>query len=185
MSVEILDLEGLRARVRAGESLDYTLFYGHTEQGPSVTAACFSQWYPARFELGGIGYESAEQYMMAGKARLFDDPEVLAAILGTPDPGLAKGLGRKVRGFEGPVWNATRLEIVVAGNVAKFGQNPACKRVLMATGDAVLVEAAPRDRIWGIGMGRDNPDAHSPLAWRGQNLLGFALMAARSILADL
>lgn len=65
-------------------------------------------------------------------------------------------------------------------SVAKFSQNPAMGEFLLRTGERVLVEASPRDRIWGIGMGAANPDAEQPRKWRGQNLLGFALMAARA-----
>lgn len=172
-------VEALRERVREGASFEYVLFYGHTEKGDRVSRACFSQWYPIDFEVDGVRYASAEHYMMAGKARLFEDPEMLAAILDAPGPDEAKRLGRRVRGFDQAAWAAARFDIVVAGNVAKFGQNPALREVLLATGDAVLVEAAPRDRIWGIGMGRNNPNATDPLRWRGSNLLGFALMAAR------
>ena len=72
------------------------------------------------------------------------------------------------------------MDIVVAGNLAKFEQNVALERYLLGTGDAVLVEASPRDRIWGIGMGASNPDAQNPERWRGGNLLGFALMEVRA-----
>lgn len=53
------------------------------------------------------------------------------------------------------------------------------KAFLLATGDTILAEAAPRDRIWGIGMGKNNPLAQDPANWKGKNLLGFALMEAR------
>jgi ribA/ribD-fused uncharacterized protein len=43
----------------------------------------------------------------------------------------------------------------------------------------VLVEASPRDRIWGIGMSAGHRDASRPSRWRGLNLLGFALMNVR------
>ena len=43
----------------------------------------------------------------------------------------------------------------------------------------IIVEASPRDRIWGIGMGAKNENATNPTAWRGRNLLGFALMKVR------
>jgi predicted NAD-dependent protein-ADP-ribosyltransferase YbiA (DUF1768 family) len=41
------------------------------------------------------------------------------------------------------------------------------------------VEASPRDRVWGIGMGASHSDATRPSRWRGTNLLGFALMNVR------
>lgn len=44
---------------------------------------------------------------------------------------------------------------------------------------SVLVETAPRDTIWGIGLGEKNERARDPSRWRGQNLLGFALMKVR------
>lgn len=174
-----MNLATLRAAVERGDAFDYVLFYGHAYHEP-IGTECFSQWYPALFTVDGRTYGTAEHYMMAEKARLFGDDEMRAAILAAPTPAAAKALGRQVRGFTDEAWTAHRSAFVVAGNVAKFDQNPDLARVLLATGDAVLVEAAPRDRIWGIGMGASNPDARDPRKWRGQNLLGFALMEARS-----
>jgi len=81
-----------------------------------------------------------------------------------------------------PRWSAARFELVVAGNIAKFGQNQPLRDYLLSSGDAILVEAAPRDRFWGIGLGRDHPALHDPLRWRGRNLLGFALVTVRAVL---
>ena len=71
---------------------------------------------------------------------------------------------------------------MVAGSVAKFGSDPALLDYLAGTRERVLVEAAPVDQIWGIGLGRDNEKARDPRTWRGRNLLGFALVRARAIL---
>lgn len=180
-----MDLATLRRRVEAGETFEYVLFWGHTPRSDgSVGKECFSQWYIASFTVDDVTYPSAEHYMMAGKARLFGDDEMLAQIIDAPAPAAAKQLGRQVRNFDDARWKAACFAIVVAGNVAKFGQNPALARVLLDTGDRVLVEAAPRDRIWGIGMGANNPAARDPRAWRGSNLLGFALMEARDQLTQ-
>lgn len=163
------------------ESLpDMLLFWGHRPRPDGiVTATCLSQWYAAPFTVDGVRYATAEHFMMAGKARLFGDAEMLAEILAAPDPGKAKSLGRKVSGFDGARWEAARFDLVVAGNLAKFEQNPALRSFLMSTGERVLVEASPYDRIWGIGLSASDPRATDPREWLGENLLGFALMQVR------
>ncbi|MFM7927100.1 MAG: NADAR family protein, partial [Pirellula sp.] len=88
-------------------------------------------------------------------------------------------LGRKVRGFKDEVWVANARRIVTEGNIAKFSQNEGLKSFLLATGTKVLVEASPYDRIWGIGLGAEDPKAKHPTTWQGENLLGFALMDVR------
>jgi len=120
--------------------------------------------------------------MMAEKARLFGDEAVLAQILGSASPKRHKALGRKVRHFEDRVWKAKALDIVVAGNLAKFAQNPDMKTVLLATGEKTLVEASPRDNLWGIGLRADDGRVYDPSQWRGKNLLGQALMTVRDML---
>lgn len=114
------------------------------------------------------------------KARLFGDEYHLDLILAAATPGEAKKLGRHVQGFQDDAWNQHRLDIVARGSVAKFNSNESMRDYLIGTGDRVLVEASPLDRIWGIGMGKNNPSAERPSQWRGKNLLGFALMQARA-----
>ena len=116
--------------------------------------------------------------MMAEKARLFDG-SATDAILTASNPGEAKKLGRQIRNFDQAIWEAHRFEIVVRGNLAKFSQHGSLKQYLLGTGDRVLVEASPRDRIWGIGLSASDPAAPNPYDWKGLNLLGFALMAVR------
>jgi len=170
--------------IEGGLTPRYAFFWGHTPREAAVVdRACFSQWYPRAFEVAGVRYPSAEHWMMAQKARCFDDAEALARILESPSPADAKALGRTVRNFDDAVWASKRFETVVTGNVAKFSEHPELKAVLIATGEDVLVEAAPRDLVWGIGLGAANPRAVDPRAWRGLNLLGFALMQVRARLA--
>ena len=142
-----------------------------------------SQWWEAAFSEDGKVFGSAEHYMMAHKAWLFGDAETAARILAAAHPGEAKALGRKVRGFGEAVWAAHRFEIVVRGNIAKFGQNSELRDFLLSTRDRVLVEASPRDPVWGIGLAASDERAASPATWRGLNLLGFALMTALDALA--
>jgi hypothetical protein len=142
----------------------------------------FSQFWPCRFSVAGEGYRWAEQWMMAGKARLFGDAEVRRRILAATTARDCKRLGRGVRGFDEQRWEACRFAIVVAGNVAKFGQDPALREYLLTTGDELLVEAASADPVWGIGLDAGQPEAQDPTRWRGLNLLGFALVHARAVL---
>lgn len=161
------------------------MFWGHTpSRDGRVGRECFSQWWPVRFTVDGAGYASAEHFMMAAKARLFGDEAIVPEILAASHPAEAKALGRKVRGFDNDVWEKHRFGLVVEGNVAKFGQHPELRDYLLGTGDRVLVEASPRDRIWGIGLGAKNERAADPGQWRGLNLLGFALMETRHRLAE-
>jgi ribA/ribD-fused uncharacterized protein len=181
---EIRDRQTLQAFVAKGGRAKYVFFWGHQpEKDGSIGKGCLSQWWSAPFEVDGARYSSAEHYMMAEKARLFADQTTRERILAAASPGSVKALGRLVQGFVEDRWVHARFDIVVAGNVAKFGQNEDLRRFLLATRKRVLVEASPKDRIWGIGMGVDNEKATNPELWRGQNLLGFALMAAREILS--
>ena len=50
---------------------------------------------------------------------------------------------------------------------------------LLATGDAIIGEANPRDKYWGIGTSADTADAKNPAKWKGQNQLGKILMKLR------
>lgn len=178
-----LEVHALRAAVSAGAEYTYRFFWGHTPRPDGrLSDAVFSQWWMARFEVDGQAYDNAEQFMMAGKARLFGDDAALADVLATAHPAACKAIGRRVAGFDESAWAAARFDLVTRGNVAKFGQDPALRAYLLGTGDEVLVEASPMDRIWGIGLGASEPRARDPRTWRGRNLLGFALVRARAVL---
>lgn len=178
------NLSDLQARVASGQRFDYLPFWGHRQRADGVvTASCFSQWYPARFEIDGVAYPTAEHFMMAEKARLFDDADVLRKVLAAPTPNDAKSLGRRVAGYDDARWAARRFDAVVEGNRAKFTQSDELRAFLLGTGAAVLVEASPVDTIWGIGMAADDRRVGDPAQWQGLNLLGFALMVVRDRLA--
>jgi ribA/ribD-fused uncharacterized protein len=169
----------LRARFNAGERLKFLFFWGHQPGKSGLAASCFSQWYAAPFMVDGERYPTAEHFMMAEKAALFGDEDTRAEVLRAPNPGAAKALGRKVRGFDEAAWVRQRFSIVVRATEAKFAQNPELGGFLQQTGPKVLVEASPVDRIWGIGLAADDEKVNDPNLWRGLNLLGFALMRVR------
>jgi ribA/ribD-fused uncharacterized protein len=166
--------------IQAGVQPKYLAFWGHQPPpGGGVGKGCFSQWWPSAFTVDGETYASAEHYMMAAKALLFGDAETADRIRAAPHPRTAKDLGRQVRGFGEQRWADHRFDLVVTGNLAKFGQHRELRDFLVGTGSRVLVEASPYDRIWGIGLSADHEHSTSPEHWRGLNLLGFALMEVR------
>lgn len=179
-SIQIRDKLSLINHINHGNPVKYLFFWGHQpRQDGSIDKSCFSQWFEASFQLNGIDYPTAEHYMMAEKARLFNDHEIRDRILLSQHPGEAKKLGRLVKGFNNELWEENRFEIVIQGNIAKFSQNQTLKSYLLGTHKRILVEASPRDQIWGIGLTGDDPRAANPYQWQGLNLLGFALMEVR------
>ena len=141
--------------VQRGAQPEYVFFWGHTQKTPGmIDESCLSNWFPAMAALNDAEYPTTEHYMMAEKARLFGDEKMRGLILRAESPAAAKGLGRKVAGFDENVWKNHRFEIVVTGNEGKFLQNEKLGEFLMSTGSRVLVEASPRDHIWGIGLGK-------------------------------
>ncbi|MBR2742161.1 MAG: TIGR02452 family protein [Clostridia bacterium] len=140
---------------------------------------CFSNWYARGFTVDGISYLHVEQYMMAGKARLCGDEERLSAVLRAKSPSECKRLGRSVTPFDAEAWDKAKYDIVKTGARAKFAQNADLKAVLMSTGDALIAEASPKDKIWGIGIGAAEAAERAPSDWPGENLLGKVLMELR------
>ncbi|MGW1885284.1 NADAR family protein [Streptomyces sp. NPDC001970] len=180
MGITSITAEALVERIRGGGRVKYLHFWGHApRRDGTIGASCLSQWWPAPFTVDGVEYATAEHWMMAGKARLFGDADAERTAVAAANPALAKKTGRLVRGFSGEIWERERFGIVTEGNVHKFAQHADLREFLLSTGDRVLVEASPLDRIWGIGLAADDERAHDPAQWRGLNLLGFALMEAR------
>jgi ribA/ribD-fused uncharacterized protein len=168
-----------------GSRPEFLLFWGHIPaKDGSVTKACFSQWWTAPFVIDGLTYPTAEHFMMASKARLFGDDAAFKRVLNATSPKQAKVIGRGVQGFDDELWTQERCQLVIAGNLAKFSQHPPLWDFLLSTGEKVLVEASPYDRIWGIGLSADDERAGKPEQWRGLNLLGFALMEVRERLKN-
>ena len=89
--------------------------------------------------------------------------------------------------------------------IQKFERAAGLRGILLGTGDRLIAEASPTDRIWGIGkcscsilcvsfpseaskklllsgMRESDPATARPADWRGSNILGWALMEARVVL---
>lgn len=160
------------------ENDDYVFFWG----GP------FSNWYKSKYKLTVdeyiIEFNCSEQQYMAAKALCFGDVESYNKIMESNDPRVQKAIGQKVKNYEDSVWDAVRYESMLLAVHLKFSQNKHLQKILLDTGSKILCEASPFDIVWGIGMGTDHPDILDQSKWKGQNLLGKALMEVRDLLRD-
>ena len=177
------NIKNLKAEQAQGIKRNFLFFWGHKPaKDGRITQTCLSQWWEQPFVVDDITYPTAEHWMMAGKAKVFKDEEMLAKILASGHPHQAKKLGRQVRNFDYKIWKEHRYSVVLEGNLHKFRQQEDLKNYLINTKDSIMVEASPFDKTWGIGMAKDNPKAQNMDTWNGLNLLGFILMEVRDLL---
>jgi len=127
-------------------------------------------------------WDNVEQYMMWKKAQHFGDQEIATKLRTEPmHPAEAKKLGRQVKGFNDTEWAKVRYDVVFKANLEKFKRNSKLAVSLIATGNKLIVEASPYDRIWGTGFDERETLKHSYDEW-GQNLLGKVLVDVRDYL---
>ena len=179
------NLEWLIDNFEKGKRIKFLFFWGHQKsKSGELISSCFSQWWTSPFIVENVRYNTAEHWMMAQKALLFNDREIYEKIIVAKSPAEAKALGRQVSNFNEATWNSKRFDIVVKGSLAKFTQHKDLKDFLLNTKEKILVEASPVDRIWGIGLTAESEKAENPKRWNGLNLLGFALMEVRDIIRN-
>jgi ribA/ribD-fused uncharacterized protein len=144
----------------------------------------YSNWYKSSFTFNGNTYNCSEQYMMHIKALLFNDVFTARAVMDSDDPRHQKKLGRLVKNFNPDTWAAIAVDLMVPALVEKFTQNKSLLAEILSTGNDLIVEASPYDKIWGIGLGEDDPRALDQSQWQGTNWLGIAIMKARDIIRE-
>ena len=106
----VYSLEDLKKAYNKGQHYKFLFFWGHTpDSSGCITETCLSQWWMACFEIDGITYSCAEQFMMAEKARMFHDQEMLSLILEAKQPKAMKAYGRSVRNFDKGTMHAMAL----------------------------------------------------------------------------
>lgn len=137
----------------------------------------FSNWKSSPFTIGGMKFTCEEQHMMYWKAITFEDHESATKIMETENPAIQKALGRQVKDFDHKTWHEVCQPIVYEGLKQKFLQNPELLKELAETKGTMLVEASPKDRVWGIGYGEWDAMEHQD-DW-GENILGKLLTKLR------
>lgn len=150
---------------------------------PSEPFGFLSNWYPSPFDLDGVHFSSAEQYIMYQKCMIFGDEESANRILSTEDTKEQQNIGRDAKGYVSKIWAGVRQMVALRALMGKFEQNEDLKQKLLDTGDAFLVECARTDKIWACGIRLDDDKRFNAANWDGENILGFALMEVRRRLA--
>lgn len=145
-----------------------------------------SQWYGSfqdqagGFKFLGHTFNCCEQFMMASKASIMRDAEAFDKIIYEECPRKQKELGRKIRNFDQKLWDIHKECVVFNGNMLKFSQNLNMRDFLLSfSRHTIFAEAAPWDRVWGIGLAIDDPRALQVAHWKGQNLLGRIISKVR------
>ena len=144
-----------------------------------------SNWYESGFSFYGDVFPTAEHWMMWQKAQAFRDWDTAAKVLEATSPDAAKKLGKQVKPYSDATWSEARVPLMKVGLRQKFAQNERLMNDLLSTGSAALAEASPKDTVWGIGVGKDDPGSADLGKWHGRNLLGITLMEVRSELRSL
>jgi ribA/ribD-fused uncharacterized protein len=93
-------------------------------------------------------------------------------IVSAPEPSLCAMVAHGLLAFQvNKSWGEIKVQRMRDVLRAKFTQNHELRRMLLATGDAKLVEESNTDAFWGIGKKGD-----------GKNMLGVLLMELRKAL---
>lgn len=165
--------KGQNSKFSAG--FDHPCHFQH-----DVREGLFSCGIDKNFADSYIEFNCMEQYMMFCKAVLFGDKESAEKILNSFSPVVQKDLGRKVKNYNQAIWGEVRFDAVYIGNRLKFGQNPELRDFLAQFPKPILfAEASPWDKIWGIGIGPEEPRALDITKWDGENLLGEVIRKVR------
>ncbi len=134
----------------------------------------FSNLYRRPIVFEGETFATSEHAYQAGKAR---KPEVREWVLSAPSPALVAMAAHGLYYWDiTPGWSRTKFDRMRSVLRSKFTQHEDLKELLLATGDARLVESATVDnevnRLWGEVNGQ------------GRNMLGELLMELRASLRN-
>ena len=149
---------------------------------PEEPGGFLSNWFLSDYDLDGMTFSSAEQYIMYRKCLLFGDKDSAFAVMAAADPAEQQQIARNIKNYSEPVWNGFRQVVAMRALLAKFQQNNTLRESLLQTDDAWLVECAKSDTIWACGCPLYDPGRKDISLWKGENLLGFTLMEVREII---
>lgn len=181
---------------KVGIRASFSNFFIHEEVPFTVPEVCWNQM-EQQLQSEGRGSQLpprtvqisfSEKGIMLCKAAVFGDAITYRQILNADSPAFCKVLGRRVSPFDERLWQKVILEVAFEAVYQKFlafresDESRKYYDFLIQTGNSLIAEAAPRDKIWGIGKGAKHPQVADCRRWGEGNVLGFALMKARDTL---
>lgn len=126
-----------------------------------------------------LKFSSVGQFMMYHKAIIFLDRDVANCIMSTSNNQRIMKLGKQIKNYDDNIWSYYKSNVVYMANYLKFNQNPELISALVDTIGTTLVKVASDDKIWGIGLSKNDLDAKQRETWKGKNLLGEILTLLR------
>lgn len=148
-----------------GAAMDEIKFYS-----PRDEYGCFSNFSPHRIFLDKKVWPTSEHYFQAQK---FLNEQLQEEIRCAKTPAIAAEMGRNRKKPLRRDWEAVKDGIMLKAVRAKFTQYEDLRAILLATGEAKLIEHTWKDRYWG-----DGGDGS------GRNRLGEILMQVRAELRE-
>ena len=136
---------------------------------------------PAPFTINKKDYNSSEQMFLSEKCITFGQTAAAQNIMCMDDPGKMVQEAKVCRGYN-EKWDMEQEDIMLTAILGKFTQNEEHEKFLLSTGDKILVEGSPYDSTWGVGLAFNDPAIDNSQNWKGDNLLGKALMTARRLI---
>ena len=125
-----------------------------------------------------------EKAIMACKASLMNDDETFYKIIMAKKPKIIKAYGRIVKNFDNDKWLRCVEAIAYYIVYQKFKKNEYIQKILLSTENAILVEASPYNKLWGVGLSINNDDIYDIEKWNGVNILSYALMKVHTQLRN-
>lgn len=138
--------------------------------------------FVAPMMIDGIKYPTIDHYLLAQKARKFEDQESFIKILRAKTAKGAKGVEKSIQNVKEEEWTPIQDDIMRVGLRAKFTQHKELREKLLESGNRPLAYANARDKYWSIGTSEDTDKAKNPAKWPGKNRLGELLMELREAL---
>ena len=145
----------------------------------------FNNYY-TYFTGHNVMYKSSTHYFVKMKQELFESSnrKLAQQILNERDPYIVQLMGHDIKNYNSKLWSQVKYNHMLSGLKYKFSQNNALCHKLLETDNQFIIYTSP-NKFWGIGIDEYELDNLQLKKWKGQNLLGSALMETRSYLKNI